>query len=255
MAVVVPFPGGKHRLYTQLDTGAPTRKQDCQVLVVINNILSASRGRVGPKSKSEVKTWIRMVRRWANRPTGALKLRTHVLSAYRHPELKAMFREAGLSPLKASLRAGIDWNKLKKEHVLRGEIIHLVINYGTVNKNRPKPPSGDIKFKGGHAVGFLGFEQAGGYVWVNLGDPLFDGRKPIVPKGWQVCKYSWLKEPAGRFGSKPWGVGRAEAITIKVSKLLESPVDEPTPVPDFDFEAAARVLEDMAAQMREQKGR
>src|SRR5690606_13022095 len=82
MAVVVPFPGGKHRLYTQLDTGAPTRKQDCQVLVVINNILSASRGRVGPKSKSEVKTWVRMVRRWANRPTGALKLRTHVLSAY-----------------------------------------------------------------------------------------------------------------------------------------------------------------------------
>lgn len=254
MAVEVPFPGGPHRLMTQLDTGSGTEGEDCVFVTCINGIRYMSRGKVGPKEQDDVGFWVKRIRQWAGRRTGPGYLRTDALKIYRHPELKELFAKANMSRPQASLRMGIDYATDLKALLKKGQFVHLQVSYAVINKNRPEPPSGDFAFKEDHSLCILGAETAAGLVYTNEGDPLFDGRRSNVPKGWQSIRYSWMREPAGKFGDKPWGVGKAECITLKLSSSTVVPPDPtPTPTPEFDFAKNAKILEDMAAEMRKQE--
>jgi len=207
-------PGGmvKPRLLTQLNTGSPTAGDDCACLVICTAIRWASYGRVGPKSQAEVKEWVQQIRVWANKPRGGLLMHGDVLQVYRHADLHRAFDRAGASPFSAGYYQGVGWEGIKGG-LYADRFMHLPVDYGVLR--RSDAPMGSEFFRGPHSVGLLGARNSRGRVFTNVGDPLFDGRRPGIPKGWKVVRLRDYRAAAGAWGQRPAGEGKATVVVIK----------------------------------------
>jgi hypothetical protein len=200
-------------LKTQLRTGSGTEDKDCGPATVVNLILWASDGKVGPKNQHEMGAWVKLVRRWARNSNAPFRLRRDALRAYKHPELAYRFKKAGLKPLSATYYFDIRWSTLAKYVVHNG--VHLAVDYGILRQG--KAPMGSPTFNGGHSLAMIGGSKPAGshYLFTNVGDPLFDGRRKSIPDGYQYTRMFNYREAAGKFGSFPPGGGKATCVVVR----------------------------------------
>jgi hypothetical protein len=199
------------KLKTQLNTGSGTEGSDCGPVTIINAMLWASDGKVGPQSQKEVGEWVKKVRVWARKRTGALAVRDNQLRAYNSPEMAYEFHKVGLKPPKATYYFRLPWRTLRE--ILKKNGVHLAVNYAWLRAG--KAPVGSRTFSGGHALFMQGDTPAHRYVHTNVGDPLFDGRRRGIPDGYQDTRLFNYREAAGKFGSIRPGVGYATCIVLK----------------------------------------
>jgi hypothetical protein len=199
-------------LRTQLKTGSGTEGDDCGVLTILNITLWASRGRIGPKDQSEVASWVKRVRRWAKRPSGAMLVRGDCFEVYQHPEYLKLFKDAKITPPKATYNYKLPWGTLR-DRLRAGQASHMAVNYGVLRYG--DAPMGSATFNGGHSLALVGARLIAGKTWTYDGDPLFDGRRKGIPDGWKSAKLADFKAAAARFGSNPPGNDFATCITVK----------------------------------------
>jgi hypothetical protein len=133
---------------------------------------------------------------------------------YTHRELRQEFHDAGLRTPIIEYHAGIGWNTLG-ERIQDGWLAHIAIDYGVLRLG--DAPMGSETFNGGHSViANNGRKQrATGHLVATLGDPLFDGRREGIPKGYQTVRFSDYRDAAGRWGSHPVGAGHAYVILVR----------------------------------------
>jgi hypothetical protein len=202
-------------LRTQLNTGARTEGEDCGPVTIINVIKWASDNqiRIG---QSDVDEWVRKIRVWARRPWGGFFLERDCLRVYRHPEFKALFTNRGLKPPTALILRKVSWQTTFMRYVKQGYAAHLPVNYGVLRWTG-RAPVGSEMFNGDHYVLLLHAPRRSKYgrVIVWDGDPLFDGRRDGIPKGWQQAPSWAFRAAAGRWGDYPAGEGKCYAIVLR----------------------------------------
>lgn len=187
-------------LRTQLGTG-PTAGDDCSVVTMANALRWASRGKVGPDAQSDVGRWAHQIRTWAGAPTDAahsrgLRFRTETLRAYRDPNVARLLSAAGHS-LTATYHYRAPWKAVFRA-LARGNAVHLPVQYGVLR--RSGAPMGSSTFGDGHSVLLVGYVQNPRHQVLTWdGDPLFDGRRPDIPHGWQHVRGAFFRDAAGRW--------------------------------------------------------
>ncbi len=200
---LVPVPGGVPEQIAQLLTGAPTKGSDCNIATVYLAIAFASDGRVtiAPDRPAA----IAQIRRWMDKPSGATTIKD-AFRALSHPELRRLFTDAGLQPPKPTSRRGVRWERIESD-LREGAFVDLHVNYGVLRDGK-KVPTWSRTFRGGHAIALLGYLPLLGTT--NEADPL--------ATRWSRVPLSAFRDAAGRYGKRPWGVGKAEALSIKRAK-------------------------------------
>lgn len=101
-----------------------------------------------------------------------------------------------------------------------GRCLVVAINYGTLNDLMPAL-SGSPTFRGGHAIALQGLVRQNGVAWTRLGDPLHDGRRQGIPRGWQTVRVRRYLRAA-----ETWGlprVGKGKAAVLWVAKAEDMP--------------------------------
>lgn len=228
------------RLFTQLGTGAPTAGADCGVLAVLNLAKWGSRGKVGPdvqvpaRDPQSVASWVRYIRRIANRPWGAMLVDGDIEDALASDELRSAFRSAGCKPLKVSYRYGMEFWRMRDWLAESDDrAVMLPVMYGVARSSGC--PVGSLTFSGGHALVMLGARRRRvrvgrryrRYWFTTLGDPLMDGRRKPgsvrrYPKGWLSTRLHDYMPAAGAFGTGPDGkprpIGRGRCVVILVER-------------------------------------
>ncbi|MBX3031933.1 MAG: hypothetical protein KF809_17435 [Chloroflexi bacterium] len=241
MTVLTTGKRATHR--PQRNTGSGTEGSDCNVRLTGASIEHASRGKVTwPSAKAEVK-WIRDV---MGKPKGATTI-GDAIRVLRSPQLAARFAAQGLQPPPVRDRRGAQWGETIKDDLRDGALVGLAIDRGAW-LDAGLPPDASA-FRGGHAVGMFGMSSSSPWE-TQVMDPLL--------AGWRVLNYPALRKPAGLFGAKPWGEGRAEAYAVGRSKpLAVTPPEPPTPDPALDraiasLLASAQESDDTAAALESQ---
>lgn len=228
------------RLWTQLNSGAPTAGMDCGAITAINLIVWASHGKIGPDylkpedDPNSLKSWVRMVRQWAGNPNRPMLVEGDIFQVLNSKNLQTMFSRAGVGRMYATYHYGMAFNDLRSFlHQSQDHAAMLAIDYGVARANGA--PMGSTSFSDGHAVALYGAEQIkvrNGRKYhlrwfTNVGDPLFDGRrKPRsltrYPKGIQRARLFSYRRAAAAFGTGPDGkprpIGPNRAITITVER-------------------------------------
>lgn len=222
------------RMWTQLRTGSGTEGMDCVALALVNLIVWASRGKLGPRSKDEVAEWVVQVRKWAGNPDRPMLIYGDAFEVLRHPELKRMFGKAGLTPPTATYLYGEPFGQVRAFLASSADRAALLpIVYGVARKDRA--PMGSTTFDDAHAIVLSGAQRrrirvGRRYVlrWKTIVlDSLFDGRrKPRslkrYPKGPQLAQLYRYRRAAGAFGTGPDGqprpIGFGRTVVIQVER-------------------------------------
>ena len=205
-------------LLTQLDSGAPTAPADCSVVTLENAVKWASDGKVGPIKgvpamlPQSQRSWAAEVRKWAGVTANrGLLFHTETFRAYKSVELAKLFRAAGLQPPVVEFAGNVGWGEVGRR-LKAGQAVHLAIDYGVL-RNSPVPVN-SLTFSGGHSVLLVGFMREHYHQHTWYGDPLADGRRAGIQKGWQDERLLNFRAAAGAFGNPHPGAGRADCIFV-----------------------------------------
>lgn len=202
-------------LRTQLRTGSPTAGDDCSAVTMLNAIRWASRGKVGPASQAQVAGWVHTIRQWSGAklasPGAGMLFRGQTFRGYRSPNLARTLSAAGYG-IHAGYLDRVPWKAVV--NALRdGAYVHLPVDYGVLadgGQVRVASPT----FRGGHSVALVGYElNARGQVRTWLGDPLADGRRKGIPRGWRMTHASYLAAAAAAWAKD--GDGLVDCIVIR----------------------------------------
>lgn len=222
------------RMWTQLRTGSGTEGMDCVVLAIINLVVWASRGRLGPKDRSEVAEWVEMVRRWAGNPDRPMLIHGDALEVLRHPEFKRMFGKAGLTPPTATYLYGEPFGDVRAFLAKSPDHAALLpVDYGMAR--RDGAPMGSTTFSDAHGIVLTGAQRRRVRIrrrryairWKTVVlDSLMDGRRRPgslrrYPKGPQLTQLYRYRRAAGAFGTGPDGKPRPIGFGRTVCILLE----------------------------------
>jgi hypothetical protein len=213
---VIPWPGGKRVPHAkQLQSGSRTATTDCGLcsLVMALQVVSGPALRV---PRERLSSWIAALRTQMTPPPfwPATTLPNHEQAAESRL-VDGAYLAVGRAPTSASylvLPHGI-----VVEHLRRGSAVIVGIDYGRLNDLMPRL-SGSTTFRGGHYVVLWGYEAQGGVAWTRLGDPLHDGRRPGIPRGWQTVRVLRYLRAAETFGVPDAGKGRAKVCIVRETK-------------------------------------
>lgn len=212
--VPVVLPATTPRPWTgQLETGAPTEGEDCGVRAFINAVRVASDNLVGPPASwsGAERAWTARVREWMDKPTGATTT-DDWWRAWHHPTLAALFRGRGLQLPVVQRMSGASWAEVPR-HLAAGRVVMLCVRYGTL-RDDPRAPVDAGGFMDGHALVLTGFgKDADGRGWTRDLDSLLDGPRR--------ARIGAFRRAAGAFGSRPWGDGRLEGLSVRRARVLE----------------------------------
>ena len=213
----VPFPGGSRvRHVKQLQTGSRTASVDCGPAGLLMALQAAS-GRSIRVPRDLQADWIAALRRemphgptWpATRLDG---LRTAVLSDL----TTGAFLAAGGKRRPVSGRLTMTYDQVVSL-LERGRSVVVAVSYAAVNDLMPAL-SGSTTWRGGHAIALQGLVSQHGVDWTHLGDPLHDGRRPGIPRGWQTVRVRRYLRAASAWGGV--GAGRAAVLWIAPAEDL-----------------------------------
>lgn len=201
-------------LRTQLGTGSATAGDDCSALSIINAIRVVSGGKVGPKTQAQVAEWVRQVRQWGGAklhgPDAGMLFRTQTLRAYRSKGMARAFNAAGLHAPKVGYFDRVPFRDGVVRSLDDGGVVHLPVNYGVLR--RGDAPMGSTVFNGGHSLVLVGYRHnRRGQVLTRDGDPLFDGRRKGIPKGWRWTRAAYFADAAAA-----WTAGAGDLVSFIV---------------------------------------
>lgn len=213
---VVPWPGGvKPRHVRQLQTGSPTRGTDCgpSSLTMALEVASGPGLRPGLDLHAD---WIAALRlEMTHGPAWpATTLPNHMDAAMSDLTMGAFLAVGRRRPI-AQYRV-LPFDDIA-DALRRGCAVVVGIDYGRLNDLMPRL-SGSPAFRGQHFVCLQGHERTRGSAWTHLGDPLHDGRRPGIPRGWQTVRLARYLRAAETFGTPKAGAGKAKVCLILPAK-------------------------------------
>ena len=194
----------------QLHGPDPTCGSDCAICVARWALMFASDGKVNPSPDK--------IRKQAglDKPDPPPSDYSTTMSEYQRA-LKAFdqrFRDLGWTGVTANRTERGRWTDLEPILKAEAKAVCIFVSYATLNDREPSK-SGDPKFGGAHAIGVLGYkgksETGDGTVKYRIMDPLCDGRRKSIPKGFTWWKASTLRDAAdayagGGSGTATWCV-------------------------------------------------
>lgn len=207
----------------QTDTGAPTEGKDCGPRGTLNVLLWATRNLVGPKTRGAAqRSWTALIRKAMKRPgkvaTSVDDWRTALLSSV----VARLCMEHGLKPPSVKRLSGAEWGDVA-DHLAAGRAVMAGIDYGTLIDGKDAPV-GSRTFRDGHCVVWAGYAlDENGWVWSCVFDSLLGSVR--------VVRLRWYRDAAGDFGTRPWGRGRLEGISVGRAQRLETEPKPPAPAP------------------------
>lgn len=210
----IPWPGRVPlRHVKQLQTGSPTAGFDCGPAADLMALQGASGAGIRPQ-RVDQKDWIIELRKDMKRgPTWPAT----TLDGQRASFLGRLMVGAFLGLRKGLWRPVTGVFTMPHSQVIKllseGRCLVVAVNYGTVNDKLPRL-SGSTTFRGGHAIMLQGLARQRGVAWTRLGDPLHDGRRAGIPKGFQRVRVRRYLQAAETWG----GVGKGRAAVLWVSK-------------------------------------
>lgn len=211
----IPVLGGRPKHQKQLPTGHPLAGTNCGPTVELVSLGYTSNNQIRPRGAARAK-WITAIRapmvRSSSWPSTTLR---NIVESVTSKLIAQRFRTRKEKPPTARfVRVTHDQAvKLLK----RGFFLYTAIDYGRLNKLMPRL-SGDSDFRGGHAIGLLGYADDRNGKWTWLEDPLHDGRRPGIPKGWQKVRIKRYLRAAESWGVPKAGPGRAYVVIIGKGK-------------------------------------
>lgn len=212
---------------------------DCGPTCCVNAVLALSGGKVGPRTivhvpghgdpaddahrqRQEDADWVQLFRDLAKNPDKPFLIRGDIAESLNSPHIDRLFRAQGLPGIRAEYHAKMSWQDMKAE-ARQDHVIILAHDYGVLRQG--KAPTASQSFSGDHVLNITGLKSVKRRVYINDGDPLFDGRlipgptPGRYPDGYQVARLPQFRKAAARFNSGDGGVspgmGYATCVVVK----------------------------------------
>lgn len=194
---VIRLYGARH--VKQLQVPSPSKSTNCGPCALLMALQVGARMSV-PFDQQD--TWLRDLRRLMGKPIGATTLLDHERAAESERVGGAYLGAGRRDPSMLVVTATHD---LVAERLRDGHPMVLLIDYGRLNDLMPAL-SGSPTYRGLHFVCLAGFDSG----WTRLGDPLHDGRRAGIPKGWQTVRVMRYLRAAETAGTPAAGKGHAK---------------------------------------------